>query len=230
MNRATWTVVTAGLICVMWSAGAQAQQTYRCGKVFQDRPCDGNQQINSPPSSSSSTSSSGAQNAARQSGSADCARRGEEAQKIVWAKEAGRTEEMQLAATPAFEQKKLIADVYRRKGTSGEMRAAIEAECNAERERAAQAAALISAGRALQQENRPVAPAAAAAPSEAEQAAAKRGAVASTEAAKQSRCKYLSARLTSIRSEQRAGTSAGSMDRLNQEYADTERSRRDTGC
>ena len=223
MNRATWIGVTAGAICVMLSAGAQAQQTYRCGKVFQDRPCDGNQPINSP-------STGGAPNAARHAGSADCARRGEEAQKIVWAKEAGRTEEMQLAATPGFEQKKLIADVYRRKGTSGEMRSAIEADCNAERERAAQAAALISAGRALQQENRPVAPAATSGPSEAEQAAAKREAVASAEAQKQSRCKSLNARLTSIRSEQRAGTSAGSMDRLNQEYADTERSRRDTGC
>jgi len=227
MNRANWVKITLAGICLLLCAHVQAQQTYRCGKVFQDRPCDGNLQINSPPPASGAAQTSPA---ARPGGYPECARRGEEAQKIVWAKEAGRTEEMQLAATTSTEQKRLISDVYRRRGTSGEMRTAIETDCNADRDRAAQAAALINAGQLLQQQGQPAAPAASSGPSDAERAAAKRDSVAAAEANKQNRCRSLNARLTSIREQQRGGTSAESMDRLNREYADTERSRRDIGC
>ncbi len=210
MSRTDRSALALGFICVLLCASVHAQQTYRCGKVFQDQPCDGNTQINSPAPSARG----GAQNAATQTSDPACARRGEEAQKVVWAKEAGRTEEMQLAATTSSEQKRLISDVYRRRGTSTEMRAAIEGDCNAERDRAAQAAALIQAGRLLQQDTRTAAPAAPSGPTAEQQAASKRESVAAAEAAKQSRCKSLNARLE----QERTGT------------ADSERARRQAGC
>jgi hypothetical protein len=229
MTRAQWITVTMAGIGVLLCTHVQAQQMYRCGKVFQDRPCDGNQQINTPAASSST-----AQNAARPATNQECVRRGEEAQKIVWAKEAGRTEEMQLAAaSPA--QKQLISDVYRRRGTSTEMRAAIEADCNAEKERAAQAAALISAGNKMLEPNRSAAPSSAGGSGDAGQSATAvptptRESLAAAEAKKQDRCKSLNSQLTRIREQQRRGTSAANMDRLNSEYAETDRTRRDEGC
>src|SRR4030067_762715 len=129
---------------------AHAQKMYRCGNVYQDRPCAGEQQkiIGSTGAASAS---------AAPAVEGHCAQRGANAQKIMWAKETGRTEEMQLSAASSGEERKLIAEVYRKRGPSVEVRAAIEADCTAERQRAAQAAALIEAAAKLQGQDRPAA-------------------------------------------------------------------------
>ncbi|MDB5809666.1 MAG: hypothetical protein JWN94_1788 [Betaproteobacteria bacterium] len=226
MLNGKWFHMVAGGICMLLCASVHAQQMYRCGKAFQDTPCDGNQQINSAPAaagnSNTGRSPSGALNVA-------CTRRGEDAQKIVWAKEAGRTEEQQLAAASNSEQRRLIVEVYRRRGTSGDIRNATEGECVAEQEKAAQAAALLRA----MQGGSPVAapaPAAPSGPSEADKAAEKRDALAVAERNKMSRCKSTMTELANVREQQRAGTSREGMDRLNQRQAETERTRRELGC
>lgn len=116
-------------------APAQAQKMYRCGSNYQDRPCSGQD--------SRVVSSSGAGPAAAASAPVDaaCTRRAAEAQKIAWVRETGKTEAEQAAAQPA--QRDLVAEVYRRRGSSLEIRNAIESECVVEKERAAQAAALL---------------------------------------------------------------------------------------
>lgn len=225
MNRAKSIQITIGVICLLLCTYVQAQQMYRCGKVFQDRPCDGSQQINTPPAATGT-----AQNSVRAPTDLECARRGEEAQRIVWAKEAGRTEEMQLAsANPG--QRQLISNVYRRRGTSGELRAAIEADCVAEKERAAQAAALISAGSKMLEQGKSAPPSSPNGPSYGDQSAGARSKpMVASDAQKKSNCSKLSARLVEIRNTQRGGLSAAAMDNLNREYAETDKARRDAGC
>src|SRR3954463_10906627 len=69
---------------------AHAQQMYRCGSTYQDRPCDGAQ-----PSKKLVGMSGGSSTQSSASGPVDlkCVQRGVEAEKIKWAREAGRTEE-----------------------------------------------------------------------------------------------------------------------------------------
>src|SRR3954466_16070192 len=104
MHNGKWFQLVAGGICFLVCATAGAQQMYRCGKAFQDTPCDGNQQINSAPAAAAGNAGRSSQGALN----VGCTRRGEEAQKIVWAKEAGRTEEQQLAASSNPDQRQLI--------------------------------------------------------------------------------------------------------------------------
>ncbi len=224
MKPMAWMTYLLAAVSLLTITPAGAQQLYRCGKVFQDRPCDGNQQINMPPATPTASASPQAAGPTRYP---ECARRGDDSLKIVWAKEAGRTEEMQLASASP-DQRKLITDVYRKRGTSGEIRAAIEADCNAEKERTAQAAALIAAGNKMLEQDRP-APASSSGVSE-QSIASQREALAANEASKARRCKSLSERLTSIRNEQRAGVSAGRMDDLTREFADIEKARRESAC
>lgn len=136
-NRRTGAGAGAALVLVlMLQAGpAWAQKMYRCGSNYQDRPCTGqDSRVISP---------SGAGQATQGPAVADagCVQRGQDAQKIAWVRETGKTEPEQAASQPA--QRALIAEVYRRRGSSLDIRQAIEAECVAEKERAAQSAASL---------------------------------------------------------------------------------------
>lgn len=204
-----------------------AQKMYRCGNVYQDRPCAGEQQ-------GKIIGSTGAtQASAAPAVDGYCARKGASAQKIMWAKEVGKTEEMQLSAATSGEERKLIADVYRKRGSSVEVRAAIEADCTAERQRAAQAAALIEAAAKLQGQDKPAAATPAAATSANSDAAAVRQqqeAAAREAASKKSRCGTLASRLENIRNSQRTGGSAATMDGLRRQQQDTEKEWNEAGC
>lgn len=209
------------------SASAHAQKMYRCGNTYQDRPCSGEQQ-------GKVLGSTGVpQPSAAPAAEGYCGQRGASAQKIMWAKEAGRTEEMQLSAASGAEERKLIAEVYRKRGSSVEVRAAIEADCTAERQRAAQAAALIEAAAKLQEQDKPAAatPPAAATSANSEAAAVRQQQEAAREAAsKKSRCSTLANHLEDIRNSQRSGGSAATMDSLRQQQRKTEKEWGDAGC
>ncbi|EHR72609.1 hypothetical protein BurJ1DRAFT_3806 [Burkholderiales bacterium JOSHI_001] len=114
---------------------AQAQKMYRCGSNYQDRPCSGQD------SRVISRSGAGQDMPAAAPVDAGCAKRAADAQKLAWVRETGKTEAEQAAAQPG--QRDLVAEVYRRRGSSLEIRNAIEAECVAEKERSAQAAAML---------------------------------------------------------------------------------------
>lgn len=210
------------------SASAHAQKMYRCGNTYQDRPCSGEQQ-------GKVLGSTGVpQPSAAPAAEGYCGQRGASAQKIMWAKEAGRTEEMQLSAASGAEERKLIAEVYRKRGSSVEVRAAIEADCTAERQRAAQAAALIEAAAKLQEQDKPAAatPPAAATSANSDAAAVRQQqeAAAREAASKKSRCSTLADRLENIRNSQHSGGSAATMDSLRQQQRKTEKEWGDAGC
>lgn len=206
---------------------AHAQKMYRCGNAYQDRPCAGEQQGKVIGSTGASPPS------AVPAVDGHCAQRGANAQKIMWAKEVGRTEEMQLSAASGAEERKLIADVYRKRGSSVEVRAAIEADCTAERQRAAQAAALVEAAARLQGQDAPAAAAAPAAATSADPDAESRRqkeAAARQATEKKVRCDSIAAQRDSIRSSMRTGGSAATMDSLRQQQQDVERQSNAAGC
>lgn len=222
-------LVTAALLTgIVLCAPAQAQQMYRCGNKYQDRPCDGAKQGKVIGSTGSSQSSSGP------AVDANCARRGADAQKIMWAKESGRTEEMQLSATTSADAKALISDVYRRRGSSAQVRAAVEADCAAEQEKAAQAAALAGAAAKLQPQNQSAAAPIPAAESRADlekEAARQREKQAANDAAqKKRRCDNLGQMIERVRNRQRVGGNTTIMEMANRERQDLEKEYRDAGC
>lgn len=216
------------LVLVGWAFPAHAQKMYRCGNVYQDRPCAGEQQ------GKVIGSTRGAPASAAPAADGFCAQRGANAQKIMWARETGRTEEMQLSTASSGEERKLISEVYRKRGTSVEVRAAIEADCAAERQRAEQAAALIEAAAKLQGQDKPAAATPATAASANGDAAAARQqqeeATAREAASRKSRCGALANRLENIRNSQRTGGSAETMDSLRRQRQDTEREWGAAGC
>jgi len=107
---------------------AQAQNLYRCGSTYQDKPCDNGQVgklIKKNPSPSASD---------KPPLDANCIRRGEEAKKIIWMKEAGAFQDKLASDAKTAEQRKLIADVYALSGNSNDIRIKIESDCMAEKE------------------------------------------------------------------------------------------------
>lgn len=227
-RNATLTIITTGLFLMLY-ASAQAQTMYRCGNVYQDRPCAdqpgrviGNNTKASPPPTELAIDG-------------ECSQRGAAALKIVWARESGRTEEMQLSSSTHPGERKLISDVYRKRGSSVDVRSAIEADCVAEKERAAQAAALINAAGKLTAQDRPAPTSTQNEAAEAAaRAAARKGLEASAEqrkaADKKARCDTLTARVDSIRKQQRSGGSVSVMEGLNQQHRDADKALGEAGC
>lgn len=228
MKQGGWIGLPAALACLALCATAQAQKMYRCGNAYQDRPCDGGQQ------GKVIGSAGAAQPPAGPVSDRECTQRGIDAQKIMWAKEAGHTAEMQLSASKSAREKMLISEVYSKRGSSSVVRAAIEADCVAEKEKAAQAAALISAAAKLQGMEPPAVSSApgesAGAEPEAEAARQREKLAASDAARKKARCDGIASQLDIIRNEQRRGGSGVLMNDLNRKRQDAYREQNEAGC
>jgi hypothetical protein len=215
-------------------AASHAQPLFKCGKTYQDRPCEGGEstKLNVGSSGSSRPAAAGAAHPA-------CAQRGERAIKIVWGREGGLTLDQALNQASGRD-KELVSAVYRVRGSTQEVRTRIEAECMAELEQKARFQALVEATRPPGAAFVPAAafpaPGADVKPSEnsgnadAADKAAKASAAASEAAAKKNRCNSLSAEMESIRAAQRAGGSASTMDSLNRNARNAEKKMGDAGC
>jgi hypothetical protein len=165
------------IACLLVLCGAPALAMYRCGNVFQDKPCESGPEIRLSPSGrptaappaarAASAPATAPATATPSSFAVACARVGELAQRIVWKREGGATREQQLAervtGVSQAEHAQTVAAVYARRGSAPEVRAAIEAECVAERQKEADAAALLNQLRKQAGET-PVIPAASPAP------------------------------------------------------------------
>jgi len=221
MNKALCftNIVLAGMIIV--GAPSHAQSLYRCGSTYQDRPCDGAQK---------GTKLVGGGGTSTPNGSisdAACVQRGADAQKIVWAREGGAMQDQQLAKATSASQQKLINDVYARRGTSSDIRAAIEADCIAAKERAAQAAALLEASRNGESSSVP-APATGNNQNKPNETDTKAADASRENSARETaqriiRCNHMKKQLETVVSNQRAGGSAMRMDDLNQQKREFER-------
>lgn len=203
---------------------AEAQTLYRCGKSFQDRPCD-----SAAPGKAVSTGASAPQTTAGSTASSlACAQRGENAKRIAWAREVGKTRDEQLAGSTSPDHRNLIAEVYQMRGNAYEVSAAVEAKC-AEKEKEARAAA---AAITLLQEQAAASPTAGNSgerTSPANQQAANQQESANS-AAKKERCDGFASQLQGLQDNERAGGSASQMDSLKKQRRDIEAKRQAAAC
>lgn len=200
-----------------------AHALYRCGNVFQDRPCDGAAPTAPALSAPAQASPSPGAGATRSSPfAALCTRSGEYAQQVQWKREGGATLEQQLAAVPPGQRAELgpvVQSVYARRGSAPEIRAAIEAECVQRHE---MGLAAVPARVPQEPSGAPAAPRGeAAAQQQAADIAARR---------KKATCDSLQDDRANVESRLRVGGSAQTMEYLQQQRRDVERRMSSAGC
>ncbi|HYD61894.1 MAG TPA: hypothetical protein VEC35_16130 [Noviherbaspirillum sp.] len=139
--------------------------------------------------------------------------------------------EKQLSSSQKAYARKLVTDVYHRRGSAPEVRAAIEAECVMEKEREARAGVMnrdaVSSG--WQQE--PANSASKNTDNPNSGGAYRKGQGLATETAgKMRRCESFNRRLDEIARRQRAGVDVATMEKLKQEHRDLQRDMSESGC
>lgn len=236
MQTIARTIAAVLTVGVLLAVPAAAQTMYRCGSSFQDRPCaagQAGQAIGQP---------AAAAPAAAPMSDAECRQRGADAQKMAWAREAGQTREQQLAKIEARGtsaarkdyERALVMQVYERRGSSAAIRAGIETDCAAAKQKAAETAAAARALGLQPAVPSGVPPAAPVGPGAEERRAAEqrvRQSAAAREAQRKAeRCADLKLQVDSVRARQRSGCSAASMDSLNRQRRDLESRLSASGC
>ncbi len=222
VNTALCKLLLAGLGMLL-CASVSAQQMFRCGSTYQDRPCEGKDSKVVVGISNNTAQAVGTKTSA----DVQCARLGVDAQKIKWAREGGRTEEIALAAARTASEKQLIEDVYARSGTSSEVRSGVEADCMAEKERERNAANW------QRKDKRGALPASSSTSAESasepteKQSSAKGSTADST---KKTRCDNITAAMEMVRKNQRSGGDSATMEDLRQQQRDADKMMRDAGC
>lgn len=216
-------------------AAMPAHAIYRCGNVFQDRPCDnGAAQVRLGPAGQpiSSAAPAGSTVPAASPFSAACTRLGQDALRVAWKREAGATQERQIAELPANGAREdmiaVITSVYSRRGSAPEIRAAVEAECLAEKKKQADAAATLKGLTELAgKKNDPSAPPAAPA---AEVGAKAQAGAASGKPDPRTACPGLRSQEESLKGQMRAGGSAATMERYNTQRRQLDKLLLDAKC
>jgi hypothetical protein len=132
-------LLVAGTLAIV--AQAEAQTMYRCGSVYQDRPCDAGAKAKVVGSTGTAAAAPGP----AQGVDPECMQRARDSQKIVWAREGGATEERLLSEARSGSERRLIQDVYRRPGAASTVQQRVQADCVAEKQREEQEAAVAIA-------------------------------------------------------------------------------------
>ena len=222
---------TACVLLLSLLATGAAHAVYRCGNVYQDRPCDDKgPQPHLTPGMRATPEPAGAPSAITPASpfAAACSRAGEEAQKVAWKREGGATRDQQMAepanaSRPAMAT--IIDSVYRKRGTAPQIRAAIEAECVADKQKEADTAAALKALLQSQQSGTPAPAAAPAAAASAPAAAQKTSAAAPNPS-----CAAWRSELDTINAEFRRGGNSAAMERLQSRRREVEQSMREGRC
>ena len=224
------------VLAVLLGSSAGAQSLFRCGNVYQDRPCQaGTAQKELTPSGRSAPAAQGGPVAAAPVSAspfaAVCSRIGEQAQKITWKREAGATQERQMAELPNTgsreEMIKVIDSVYRKRGSAPEIRAAVEAECVAERQEAADTAAAL---RLLQSQQNRTASTPAAPPVPAPTTTAAAPTAPQTPPGPSPSCGSFRRQLESVNAQLRSGGTVAIMEQLQNQRRDAEKRLREGRC
>ncbi len=220
------------LFSVLACTSASAQTMYRCGNVYQAYPCETGQ--------GKVVGSVGkAQSSYTPVSNAECAQRGAETLKIVWAREAGlirdkalsQVDEKPLSSAQKAEAKKLITQVYNKRGSAPEIRAAIEADCVAEKEKEAMAATYRPVNSSADKSSPSGKTASGTNDLTSGTAGTNRKEGGTTNDTRRKEiCDNLSRQLDNISRAQRAGADVRRMEELNQERRDILRNQLDAGC
>lgn len=219
------------LLVALGSATAQAQTMYRCGKTYQDRPCA----AGLPGKAMGSAVRGTPAPAASGTVPPECVQMGKDSLKVVWAREGGATQDRLLGEATSEAQRRLVRNVYPRRGSASQIQAAVEQDCVVDLAKAEQDAALAAAAavRAQREGKLPPVPAGYQAPAAADPAAEERRkaeiAAARAEAAKQ-RCKSLEREMENIAAAERSGGSARTMEKLADQRRQLRKAQSDGGC
>lgn len=225
MKRTNLLVVL--VVAIGWASVAlHAQTMYKCGTVYQDRPCASGTAGKAIGSTGTGGAAAPAPASAAQ---AECAQRGRDSLRIVWSREGGATLERVLseASTPA--QKRFVEDVYRRPGAASTVQVAVEADCIAEKQRLEQEAALAAAAAVLKAQREGAAPAAPAAPPPATYGS-KEQLPAAEATDKKRQCAQYNAQLDRLRERERAGGSVAVMEAHAETRRELRRRMSEAGC
>jgi hypothetical protein len=223
MKGGTQLIVMAAVVLVC--APAHSQTMYRCGKVYQDRPCDAGQKGRAVGSTGTA-----APGAASGSADAECTQRGQNSLKVVWAREGGATEERLVSEAATSEQKRFVRDVYRKPGAASTVQAAVVADCIAEKQKLEQDAALAAAALMRAQREGTLAPSAAVQPDPEAEARRRAEREAAQAESKKRLCAQYVAQMDSLRARERAGGSAQTMDQLNESRRQLRSRMSESGC
>ena len=137
MNHVSVLKTAAGIALLVCTQAAPAASFYRCGSSYQDTPCASAGVNNKTIKSSAKTTSSVSSNDDLQQFAkidADCKQRGDATKKISWAREGGKTLDQQLESAKDGHTQALMRDVYNHRGSSLDIRNAIEQECMQQKE------------------------------------------------------------------------------------------------
>ena len=241
MKYSQWLGLIFTSVGLLFSVSAQAQKTYRCGSVYQDRPCDTAQpskEVRNVGAASAQATGSVGQIADQQ-----CKQRGNDSQKIVWARQSGTLADKLIAdvatkgldANRAEEEKDLILAVYQKpRGSAVEVRAAIEADCMEAKKQVALAASLIAAAVKLQGKDTTAVggqtSVSGGAMQSSEKTQASSGASGKVASSNTSMCSGLTSRIDPIKASQRTGGSVTDMESWNRQRRAAEAERTRAGC
>jgi hypothetical protein len=236
------TIICAVLVSVS-SIALAGQTRYRCADRYQDASCDNGEQGAHVGKGASATPApvQVQVQAQMQAASADCIGRGKDSLKISRAREAGATAETQLAKVDskkpspqqAAQERRLIASVYAKRGSSTAIRADIEGECMAEKQRLKQAFLFAAAAAKLMQEVQPDA-ASSAEPDPTSEPETTQAPVESSQTDARNlhtrNCARLTRELNAVRAQQRSGGSPAAMTKLDDSKRELEAGLRSKGC
>ncbi len=223
---------------LIYAQSSIAADLYRCGNSYQDTPCKETTAVKPIKSIASSSSKAADGNQVAQKIDADCKQRGNAAKKIMWAREGGKTADQQIEEAQDGFSRVLIRDVYTHRGSSLEVRNAIEQECMQQKEQDRLAVKLIIEAQRLRgngsesMEKPYTNKSAQSLPQESSQTEQK---VSLVEAAtdsdvKKNKCSNLKSNIENIAGKRRSGGSASYMYDLKQRQEQLERDNRLLGC
>lgn len=196
---------------------SQAQNLYRCGSAYQDKPCENGQgKIIGKMRSSSDADKPVLEPA--------CARRGQDAQKILWMREGGALQDKLMAEAGNEERRQLIADIYAVRGNSSDIRTAIEKTCMEEKERERQFGIRPAQAESRQRDGKSIGYAGG---NSAKQESSRTNTAASRQRAL---CELLKKELNSVRKQQRSGGNVSDMEQLHQQKRESASTMKSLGC
>jgi len=137
--------------CVLFCSAqvALAATMYRCGNSFQDTPCANQNYSKSMKAAKASNSTAKNGDLSPYQVDADCKQRGDAAKKMMWLRETGKTKEEQLERAEDEQTQALVNEVYNNRGTSLEVKNAIEQSCMQQKEQSKLADELLKEAKRL---------------------------------------------------------------------------------
>lgn len=221
---------------LIYSQSTIATDLYRCGNSYQDTPC---KEATKPIKRLAQNTNKVADGSlAPQKIDADCKQRGDAAKKIMWAREVGKTADQQIEEAQSGYSRALIRDVYNHRGSSLEVKNAIEQECMQQKEQDRLAEKLIieaerlRGNRGVSAESSADSKAQLKSTQEPEQAGQRVSVVekAPDSDEKKNKCADLKSKVENIAGKRRTGGSASYMNDLKQRQDQLESDMRSQGC